>query len=431
MTTGQPMSALESAFLGLESYDVPFQYASILAFDRPIELAPLRAHIAGVLENLPRYRQRIVRTRSGAGRWVADATFDITNHVDAIRGSEPLEHLAAQLLETELDRAHPPWHVWTVEGLPDGRGALIAVLHHSLVDGMAGFALLEHVLGTPRPPSVPRPRPAVQRLLSWKTVRALGKLLREGLQPASQIGLNPRHTGHARAVASHTCALERVKAIEHAFGATNNDVVLAVVAGAIRRLLIDRGVSPDVQHDVRAMVPVGRHGRGQRAAFGNRVVLLLVALHVDEPDPVRRLQTIAHETHQLKRGHTASAGDLLVALSDATSPAILLGTLRLALRLRGFNTIVTNVPGPPAARSLLGAQLTRIVPVVNLWPHLALGFAVASYAKALTFGIQVDRAVIPDPAPLRDHLAAELDALAAAALPPDQLQPSFCPAGMT
>ena len=105
----------------------------------------------------------------------------------------------------------------------------------------------------------------------------------------------------------------------------------------------------------------------------------------------------------------------MVALSEVTTPALLTGVLRLALQMRAFNLIVTNVPGPQAQLSLLGARLTRIVPIVNLWPHQSLGIAVASYAGALTFGIQTDRVVIPDVCQFRDDLAAALDELCAAA----------------
>jgi WS/DGAT/MGAT family acyltransferase len=425
MVATHAMSAVESAFLGLESRTVPFVHASILSFDRPIPLDGLRAHVDAALADIPRYHHRIERGRFGAAVWADDASYRIEHHVHAASvaapgGTQELEDLAAQLLSSGLPAGHSPWRLWTVSGLADGRGAVIALFHHALVDGIAGFRLLEHVLrgrgvepaperGTPTPQGA-----ALRELLSWRNVGALTQLLRDGLRPAAQLGINPRRTGAARAVASHTVALDAMKQIGGAFEATTNDVVLATVAGALRRFVIRRGVAPEKLIDVRAMVPVSRHARGASETTGNRVVLLLVRLPLDETDPVACLRRIAATTRELKAGRTSTGGELLVALSEVTSPALLTGVLGLALEMRAFNLIVTNVPGPEQPLSLLGAKLTRIVPIVNLWPHQSLGVAVASYAGDMTFGIHTDRAVIPDIDVLRDDLAAAFDELRAA-----------------
>ncbi|HET7502525.1 MAG TPA: wax ester/triacylglycerol synthase family O-acyltransferase [Kofleriaceae bacterium] len=437
LVSPRPLSALDAAFLGLESRDVPFVHASILAFDRPLALDAVRAHVGGVLAGVPRYRQRIVRGRVGTAAWVDDPVFSIERHilattVPAPGGARELEELCAQLLADPLPAEHPPWRVWVVGGLDGGRGALISLFHHALVDGVGGFQLLEHVLSAPAtaatppaatPPAEPPPAPrrsrlaAVRRLVARSSLAGLAGLLRDGLRPASQIGLNPRHTGPIRSVASHSVELATMQHIGHAHGATTNDVVLATVAGALQRLLRRRGIDPTTLDDVRTMVPVARHAKGSRATSGNQVAMLLTRLPVAILDPVERLRRVAATTRGLKRGGAVPGGDLLVALSDATAPVLLVAILKLSLRMRGFNLIVTNVPGPTRPLALIGARLTRIVPVVNLWPHVALGIAVASYAGTMTFGIQTDRAVIPDAGPLRDDLAAAFEELRAAILP--------------
>lgn len=423
------MSAIEAAFLGLESRDVPFEHAAILSFDQIIPLDGLRTHVDAALAGLPRYHQRIVRGGLGAV-WIDDRGFRIGHHVHtatvaAPGGPRELEALAAELLSSGLPAGHSPWRLWTVNGLADGRGAVIALFHHALVDGIAGFRLLEHVLHGPVAEPAPERAgstggpvqdggPALAGLLSWRNAGALARLLRDGLRPAADLGINPRHTHAIRVVASHTVALDQLKQVGRAFGATTNDVVLAMVASGLRRFVLRRGVAPADLVGARAMVPVGRHARGASATSGNQVVLMLVDLPLDEADAIACLRRITGTTRELKAGGGAAGGELLVALSQVTTPILLTGVLRLALELRAFNLIVTNVPGPQTALSLLGARLERIVPIVNLWPRLALGIAVASYAGDLTFGIQTDREVIPDPGQLRDDIAAAFAELRAA-----------------
>ena len=426
--TAQRLSALESAFLGLESRDVPFVYACILELDRPIAVDALRDHVGAALAHVPRYRQHVEHRRGRRRTWV-ERDFRIARHIHTAWVSGPggereLEQLAAQVLASELSPGHPPWRMWTVHGLAGGRGAVIALVHHSLVDGVAGVRLLEYILRAPSggeaeaPAEARRPRPhrrrhLLRRLLRWKNATALVRLLREGISPASEVGLNPHHVGRARVVASHTVPLADIQRIEHAFGVTNNDVVLATVSGALHRFLLRRGLEPRVLDGVRAMVPVGRHQEDPRAVAGNEVVLLLVHLPVREEDPLERLNRVASRTTHLKGSHQVGGGELLVAMSELTTPALLTNVLRVSLAMRAFNILVTNVPGPRTPLSLLGARLERIVPIVNLWPHQAVAIAVASYAGTLTFGLQADRRVVSerDLAALRDDLAAELATL--------------------
>jgi hypothetical protein len=417
----EPLSSLEAAFLGLETPGVEFVYACILELDRELDLDALRALLELSLDAAPRYRQRIVRRWGRRPAWSDDPEFRIARHVHAAHVAPPgglreLEQLTADLLATELPQQHSPWRLWNVSGLAGGRGAVIAMIHHSLSDGLAGFRLLDHVLGaTPAPRATTRPRPALRRLFTRNNLRALVRMLRDGLSPASQIGLNPAHVHRARLVTTHEVPMASLRRVQHGFGATHNDVVLATVAGGLRRFLARRGLDVDRLTDVRAMVPAGMHARTDDATAGNRIALLLAPVPVHIADPRACLGRITGAMRNVKRGGATGGGELLVAAADLFGPRLLTDTLRLALRLRAFNTIVTNVPGPAATRTLLGARLTGLVPIVNLWPHEALGIAVASYAGSVFFGLQADRATVPDLAALRDDLAAAFDALVAAA----------------
>jgi hypothetical protein len=135
MSHAQPLSSLESAFLGLESRDVPFVFACILELDQPVGLDALRAHVDAALRGVPRYRQRIIRGRLGTASREDDDDFRIEHQIFAAwappTGARALDDLAAELLRTELALDHPPWRLWTVDGLPDGRGAIIALVHHA------------------------------------------------------------------------------------------------------------------------------------------------------------------------------------------------------------------------------------------------------------------------------------------------------------
>lgn len=460
-STGR-LNALDAAFLDIESANVPFVVASIMRYDRHIELARLRAFVDAALDGLPRYRQRLDRVPLlHHPVWVDDLEFAVDRHVHPVppeisAEGGGLEEVAAALLSRDLPADRPPWQFWLADA-GGGKSAVIAAVHHSLVDGVAGVHLLERMLravpdaGQPRPASrpPPAPPPSGRRLLVEElrsrarnarqigrglsgpadVAREVGDLLWKGLHPASDIGLNPRRSSRSRAVASCDLELEALKQVRRRFGVTLNDVVLAVSAGALRHLLARRGVDFARARDVRAMVPVSTLARGDEAVSGNRVALLLAPLPVDEPDPVERLRRIAAATRELKeKSGQREAGEFLFRLSDSTTPALLAGTMKLSLALRGFNVVVTNIPGPPFQLYLMDARLESITPLVNVWPHSALGIAVMSYAGRLAVGLQADSAILADLKPLaRDVLSsmAELEQAAGPAAPgPDRAAPA-------
>lgn len=451
MPQPQRLSALDATFLALSTPEVPFVPGCVLVLDRPIERAALEARIDALLTVLPRYRQRIARAPLVHSlAWIDDDEFSLDRHVGVVSlpapgGQRELEACVAKLLTAGVPQNHAPWRLWLVEGLADGGGALVAVVHHALVDGVAGMALLEQLLrlAPERAPSSaqskaePRerePRPTklariVERVAAdlrgraaaWRHLKTefeprrqapkLAELLWQGLQPASDLGFDGRAITGSRSFAMFTVPLDEAKAIKRELDVTVNDVMLACISGALRRFVARRGIDPDRLDDVRAFVPVNRHSRDEHATSGNRVALLLTALAVDEADAVARLRRIAATTHVLKQRDMAGAGDLLTAVSDVTWSGVLTNVFRVALWRRAFNLIVTNVPGPPVPLYLLDARVTRLAPIVNLWPHIPLAIAVGSYAGTLTFTIDADPATMPDPAAFAEDLAASFGEL--------------------
>jgi WS/DGAT/MGAT family acyltransferase len=350
--------------------------------------------------------------------------------------------------------------MWYVEGLDDGRFAIISKMHHCMIDGMSGADLLATLMSVdPREAEevadrrwIPRPAPSARELFwneLWRRgglplrivpelVQALGHPRRAlhsavdaiealaqfvAVTPASATPLNPEIGPHRRFDWT-VLDLETVRAIKTQAGGTINDVVLAIVTGAVRRFLHGRGV--DVADlDFRSMVPVSTRTAGQRDTLGNRIVTLFAQLPLAERDPLRRLHLVSEATRSLKSSKRVHGGEVLEEISDATFTSLLFQFARIAVRTRPYNLVVTNVPGPSFPVSLLGAQMQEIYPLVPLAANQALGVALFSYNGGLFWGFNADWDAVPD---LHDFVRAvekELEKLHRAALAlPREVGPS-------
>lgn len=463
------LTAIDATFLALSTPETPFSPGCLFVLDRPVSRDTLAARIEPLLVELPRYRQRIARAPIVRGlAWVDDDQFSLDRHVDVLHvpppgGMRELEASVEMLLAAELPGDRPPWRVWTVEGLAGGRGAIVAIVHHALVEGVGGIGVCDRLLQrTPEvwpeawdaPPGASeragvdrevtaieaaRPRSFADRLLqrvaadlrsraeAWRRLRTeleprrhvpvLADFLWQGVHRASDLRLDGRGATRERSFATFEVMLDDAIAIERALAVTVDDVVLACISGALRRDAARRGIDPDDLHEVRAMVPVNRHGPGDLVTAEERIALLLVGLAVDEQNPMVRVRRIAQTTKTLERRDMAGAVDLLVTLSDLTWSGVLANVVRFALRRRAFNLVIANVPGPQTSRYLADARVERIVPIVNLWPHIPFGIAVGGYAGALSISVDADRAVMPDPAVFVGDLARSFEDLRAAAAP--------------
>jgi WS/DGAT/MGAT family acyltransferase len=199
--------------------------------------------------------------------------------------------------------------------------------------------------------------------------------------------------------------LAEVKAVKHALGGTVNDVVLAVVSGALRRFLVRRRVDVDGL-ELRAMVPVSVRAEHERGGLGNRVAGWLTPLPVGEGDARRRLACVREQTKHLKDSKQAMATETLASVTDWTSSTVLSVAIQLALRVRPFNLVVTNVPGPQVPLYLLGARMQEVYPQVPLFTNQGLGIALFSYDGTLFWGFNADWDLVPDLADLVDDVRA-------------------------
>ena len=438
------LTALDATFLELEEADetAHMHVGGTMVFD-PLpsggtpSLEDLRAHLAERLDALPRYRHRLSSPHTGGLRWpawVPDESFDIARHVrraalPAPGGREQLLEYCAKVWSHRLDRRRPLWEVVLVEGLADGRWALVTKTHHAMVDGISSVDaahLLLDVSAEPAEWHAPPPPPPAHngnggivgaalhaalhpRETLRKTRLMVDLLVRDEIVPAPKTAINDP-IGTERRFDVATVSLDEVKAIKRELGGTVNDVVLAACAGGFRRLLASRGEHLPAS-GLRTMVPVNVRPETDRGKLGNQVSSLFVHLPVAEPDPLRRYRMTQAQTQDLKSGGQAEGGQALVGLTALAPPALHSFAARSLFASRLFNTTITNVPGPPLPLYAFGAQMREVYPLVPLAAEHATGIAVISYDGRLYFGLIADRDQVPDLAELRIGLDESLAAL--------------------
>ncbi|MEW6268712.1 MAG: wax ester/triacylglycerol synthase family O-acyltransferase [Thermodesulfobacteriota bacterium] len=440
------LTALDESFLDIEDRDTHMHIGAVSVFEggelvRPdggLDFARLYRLVEGRIHRIPRYLQRIVRTPLlGHPVWVDDTHFNLAYHVRHTRLPAPgdermLKRLAGRLMSQELDRGKPLWEMWLVEGVEGGRFAIITKVHHCMIDGVGSVELAGSLMRVtpdadphedePAPRWMPRSTPSpvellfadlayratapldlARRLLSspraaWhgalEALQGIREVLTAGLSPASPTPFNVP-TGPHRRFDWATMDLGAVREIKARLGGTVNDVVLAVMSGALRRFLSRRGEDVDTL-DFRAVLPVSVRSETSRRQMGNRIAMLRACLPVDEPDPRRRLERVIAETTRSKGSRQSSGIQAIEAISDRTFSSLFVDLERLTEMARPYNVIVTNVPGPQFPLYLLGSRLLAVYPLVPLFPNQALGVALFSYDGTLFWGFNADWDALPD-----------------------------------
>jgi len=432
----EQMSALDASFLAVEDSVTHMHIGVVGIFEGPPPAhEELRAMVAGKLAHLPRHRQVVRSVPLGLARplWVDDRHFNLDYHLrrtalPAPGGEEELRRLVARVMSQQLDRAKPLWEMWIVEGLGEGRWAMISKFHHCMVDGVAGVDLLSELLDqqrSPRAPSegawIPQPSPEGAELVvravamslqrPYDAMRALpapAQMLRTGeraargllrlsnmIRPSPSCSLNGPIGPHRRWSWARA-QLSDVKAVRAAFGGTVNDVVLACIAGGFRELLISRG--EPVDRVLRTLVPVSVRSPREYGIYNNRVSAMFAELPVGIEDPIARLRAVSAQMAGLKDSHEAVAGEVLTSLTWFAPPLLLALAERLATRLpqHSINTVTTNVPGPQQPLYAAGRRMLESFPYVPLGGHVRVGVAIFSYDGACSFGVTGDYDAAPD-----------------------------------
>jgi diacylglycerol O-acyltransferase len=444
--TGTRLSALDDSFLAVESANAHMHVGWAATF-RPPECGPapsfteLRDHIHSRLSRAPRYRQRIARVPLGlnAPIWIDDRGFDVNRHVTASSTGE-FADLADSCLSRQLPRDRPLWQICIADRLDDGRIGVVGKAHHCMVDGIAADELGSLLLDpTPEPPepesdgwrasSAPGPG---RRLLSGVIDRvlegaSLARLpLRLTRSPERLAELTGQAGRAARALAHAVRPTERVsplnqqispdrhlawlsrpfadlKRIGQAYGATVNDVLLAVSAGGVRRFLRDRDNDPV---PLKTMVPVNLRGNGEAGELGNRISFVFVDLPCDEPDPVRRLHDVQLAMSERKETGDPEGADTALQAVSFVPRTLQHAVSRLIASPRTFNLTVSNIPGLREPMYMLGCELEEAYPVVPIADEHALSIGMTTVQDRACFGFYADREALPD----ADRLAGAIDA---------------------
>ena len=227
-----------------------------------------------------------------------------------------------------------------------------------------------------------------------EAAEGIGEIVWAGLNPAPETPLNVDIGPHRRFVGIGS-SLQDFKLVKNAFGGTVNDVVLTVVAGALRSFLISRGVRTEGM-EMRALVPVSVRAEDEHGAGGNRIVVMRGPLPVYIADPVQRLRFVSNAMDGLKESKQALGAEVIAGVQNFAPPTILAQASRLNFSTRLFNLLVTNVPGPQFPLYVLGREMLEAYPVAFLPQHHALAIAIMSYNGQMNFGLLGDFDALPD-----------------------------------
>jgi diacylglycerol O-acyltransferase / wax synthase len=457
------LSVLDASFLTLESRTTPQQFGGLGVFEQGLTFADVYDTLATRIDRVPLARKRVqVLPFGGRPGWVDDAQFDLSYHLRHAALPSPgrpgqLGELLSRLMSRPLDRDRPLWELYVIEGLEGGRTGVFRKVHLATTgQDVDIFSVLLDEEPDPKVGDFPARRwepedPGGQATLAMDALRdraaqmleagrgvadlaaapgrllgaaaaAAGSSLRVAarvLRSAPPSPLNARLTPHRR-FATVRIELEELRAVRRAFGGTINDVVVAVCADAVGRLLRWRGhETKDL--DLRVMVPVrveddpGGQQVTEAGSIGHGVVGVLAPLPVMEMDAVARLYRVMGELAGLRESRQAVAANDLVKLAGYAPPNLHAMAARLASAEQRYNLALSNAPGPQAPRYLRGVRMEESYPFIPLAGDAALSMAVSSYAGGMFFGILGDYEAMPDLDVLAGFVRDAVDELAGAA----------------
>jgi diacylglycerol O-acyltransferase / wax synthase len=461
-----PLDPFDVALMTAELLSNPLHVAAVLILSPPAEAGPgyvdglYRAELDANVELDPRLRRYPHRGFDTGGVWVwRDAeTVDLREHIQRRSlppgaGRDELWRLVSELHAEPLDRSRPMWMAYLIDGLEGGRFAFCVKVHHTVVDGVAGFQMIADALTTDpkqrsmRPLYAPAPKEPPDRTaaatvhfpnpiamvrsavssaassvgLARQVIEGELSNLAEALtQDTGVLPFEAPYTrfngrlGPERAVAAGSWSKTRIRAVQKAAGVTGNDVVTAVIAGVLRDWLIAHEELPT--RPLVAICPITVRGRERGAddGQGNMFGAGLCPLGTHLADPAERLDLISRAMSRAKHQVASrGSGATMLLLAPSIAPTVLLPMVPLAPKLRtGYNLPISNIPGPPSEMYWNGAHIEEIYPVSTVYDGMGLNVTVCSYAGRIGFGYVAGRHMMPDIetlVPLTEQSLVELE----------------------
>ncbi|MCG8419191.1 MAG: wax ester/triacylglycerol synthase family O-acyltransferase [Proteobacteria bacterium] len=449
------LSGLDTSFLNLETPNQHMHIGSVVILDpstaeTPFTIDTLRQLIKQRIHLVPTFRRKLVKVPFNIDfpYWIDDPNFDLDFHlrhvaVPAPGGLTQLADLVSRIYGRPLDRNQPLWELYMIEGLGDipeigsGKIALLGKFHHAAIDGASGAEILASMIDLspqmrpvppPEQPFAPEPAPNELQLLFKslspvlrrpyrlatlvpQLVRAAREIGHEALSKqtvdvpplpftAPRTSFNTTISPHRR-FAALNISLARAKAVKNKAGCKLNDVVLAVVSGALRRYLQGRGELPD--RPLISLCPISVRSEEDRKSAGNQVSLMRVNLATDVADAKKRLEQIMASTQQGKARHKTIGAKALQDWNDFATPSVAALAARLVVRAKIadrmnplFNLVITNVPGSPVPIYLGGARMIANYGTAPIIDGVGLMIVVTSYINRLDFGLTVCKEAVPE-----------------------------------